>query len=207
MKSSFDKLDEEMPEPSNEQAEPPKIIDIFNKDLYITRTAKIMITMPPQNNDDKSPDDFKNENSSYPVNEYTTGDSAMLLTHIPGGREKSELLFYGTVKDDDNNLIEGATVMVLACYGDGTESPFGYTFTDGEGTYIVNIPRPDDYTGLEGFKVLAGKGSLPQEGNDYLDGPEENPYINSSNKGFYDFLKLISNNPGKTIFELIKKFY
>lgn len=128
------------------------------------------------------------------------------LSHYTGDTQENELLFYGVVKDNNDKIVEGAAVMVFVCYNGGIEKLLGYNYTDNEGTYIVNIPVLPEYKGLDGFKVIAGKGSLPPERNIFPVSYAESPRKSSSNIDFYDFLKLVSNNPGKTIFELFKRF-
>ena len=70
---------------------------------------------------------------------------------------KRKLNFQGVVKDDNNEVLKGAAVMVFACYKGGIEKPMAYTNTDNEGAYFINIPEPLDYNQLDGFKVRAGK--------------------------------------------------
>jgi len=86
------------------------------------------------------------------------------------GQEMDELLhFYGVVKDKDAAAVEGAAVIVFACFDGGTEKLLGSTFTDSEGMYLINIPKLPDYNGLLGFKIRAGKAYILPEGEIFDD--------------------------------------
>lgn len=74
------------------------------------------------------------------------------------------LNFYGVVRDNYATPMEGAIVIVLACFEGGITSPLGYTFTDREGNYLLTLPKPTEYHTLTGFKVKAAKtGLFPEE--------------------------------------------
>lgn len=200
-----------------------KVICIINRDHLITRSAKVMIKFP-LNNDEESDTDEDYEDNCDIVNDEVKNDLAGnddikdgeeepspgdSLTDFPiykGQTERNDLLFYGVVKDDNNYPIEGAAVMIFACYGEA-ETPLGYTFTDKEGTYMINLPEPLDYNKLEGFKVCAGKCSRPA---DRKTRPAVNPgketYTRSINRDVFDFFKFLSRNPNKTLTELMKRF-
>lgn len=75
---------------------------------------------------------------------------------------KRKLNFQGVVKDDNNEVLKGAAVMVFACYKGGIEKLLGYAFTDIKGRYFAIISEPPGYNDLDGFKVRAGKGNLPE---------------------------------------------
>ncbi|MDD4238452.1 MAG: fibronectin type III domain-containing protein [Desulfotomaculaceae bacterium] len=80
------------------------------------------------------------------------------------GQKMDGLLnFYGVVKDNAAAVVEGAVVVVCACFEDGAERLLGATFTDRQGAYLICIPElPDDYR-LLSFKVRAGKAyTLPK---------------------------------------------
>lgn len=70
------------------------------------------------------------------------------------------LSFYGVVRDNDAAVVEGAVVMLFACFNDGTETKLGYTLTNGEGAYFLCLPEMSDPTRLTGFKVRAGKAHI-----------------------------------------------
>lgn len=72
-------------------------------------------------------------------------------------KKKDELLsFYGVVRNDDDGSVAGALVMVCACFAGGIEKKLAYTFTNGEGKYLIRIPKLKDNNGLTSFKVRAG---------------------------------------------------
>lgn len=234
MESFNDDPDKEKPEPRGH--EPFKRADYVNRDFYLARSAKVMIIMRPQNSsheDDSPPvseedpasgntaplggkDDPVSGNTAPPDSKDNREDGTVsgntapampdLTADAQNNQHNNQLLFCGVVRDDHNSVIESAPVMVFACYKGGMESLLGHTFTDSDGVYVVNIPKPADYRDLTGFKVLAGQGRLPSVRNDSPAGRAEKHDIRSPNKGFYDFLKLISNSPGKNIFELLKGF-
>ncbi|AGL00529.1 hypothetical protein [Desulfoscipio gibsoniae] len=67
------------------------------------------------------------------------------------------IYFHGKVKDSKGLDIDGAIVLLLACFTDGIEKPLAYTFSDQEGEYLISIPRLSGYHDLLGYKVRAGK--------------------------------------------------
>ena len=92
------------------------------------------------------------------------------------GQKMDRMLnFYGLVKDNDATAVEGAVVMVSACFAGETERLMGSTFTDREGVYFISIPKLPDYHGLMGFKVRAGKAQILPEGVDSPDNLSEHP--------------------------------
>lgn len=217
MENSLDKLDKEKTDPQNRQDESFKIISIVNRNQLVTSSAKVMIKFPPQNDDydddhddDRVYENKRNENKNEEVSStdnndgFIAGDASADSPVYTNDTPKNDLLFYGVVKDNNYKPLEGAAVMVFACYKGGIEKPLGYTFTDNEGTYILNLPEPADYNSLEGFKVRAGKGGRPTERKGRPANYGERPNTKSLNRGFFDFLKLVSNNPNKTISELMK---
>jgi len=92
-----------------------------------------------------------------------------------GQKMDNLLYFYGVVKDNDAASVEGAVVIVFACFVGGIERLLGSTFTDSEGTYLICIPKLPDYHGLLGFKVRAGMAYIPPEGVDSPGNLEEHP--------------------------------
>lgn len=83
-----------------------------------------------------------------------------------GQQDDGLLQFYGTVKDNDAAAVEGAVVVVFACFAGGIERLLGATFTGKQGEYLICIQKPADYHGLLGFKVRAGKAYILPEGVD-----------------------------------------
>ena len=159
------------------------------------KTARMIISFPPKN------DDYQ-ETFHSPA----TGDTPFVLPVKKAGAQKDELVFYGVVRDEDNEVVEGAAVIVFACYRGGIEEPLGHTSTDSEGTYIVNIPAMNDYKKLAGFKVRAG-GTIrtPRENASCQTKNIENA-PGSPNKSFNDFIKHMYYNPDKTLYDLMKNF-
>jgi len=90
--------------------------------------------------------------------QYVTSSAKVNIKLPP----KRKLNFQGVVKDDNNEVLKGAAVMVFACYKGGIEKLLGYAFTDIKGRYFAIISEPSDYNDLDGFKVRAGKGNLPE---------------------------------------------
>jgi hypothetical protein len=90
------------------------------------------------------------------------------IEHKIAGQKMDRLLyFYGVVKDNYAEAVEGAVVTVIARFAGETEKMLGSTFTDREGAYFISIPKLPDYQGLIGFKVRAGKAHILLDGIDY----------------------------------------
>lgn len=90
--------------------------------------------------------------------------SHKLKKHVQQGNKL--LHFYGVVRDNNNKVVEGAVVMLSACFAGGNEKVLEHTFTDREGAYFVSVPVPPDDIGITGFKVRAGKaGIIPENKN------------------------------------------
>lgn len=216
MENSLENLDKEQPQREEKEDEASKIISYTNRNLYVTRSVRLTIKFPLRidDNDDDSPfesedevkEEIKKEEAGSPgLHDPVSGDQTGLEDHT-GGVQRNDLLFYGVVRDHSNKALDGAAVMVFAVYRDGIEKPLGHSFTNTEGAYIINIPAPPDYSGLEGYTVRAGKGSPPTEEKSPPVKNRERPGIIPSNRNFHDFLKFVSNSPNKTISELIKGF-
>ena len=92
-----------------------------------------------------------------PNQDHYVTSSAKVKINLP---PKRKLFFQGEVKDDNNNVLEGAAVLLIACFKGDDEKLLGYTYTDENGGYFAVIPEPPGYKELEGFKVWAGKGNL-----------------------------------------------
>lgn len=200
MESGFDKLDMDLTGIQDKEAESFKIVCFANRNLLVTSSAQVMIKFPPANADNNG--DCNDENKIDENSPQDTDD----LPDYTGDIQNSNLIFQGVVRDGNNKALEGAAVMVFACYKGGTEKPLGYSFTGEDGAYIVNIPPPPDYKRLEGYKVRAGKGIPPPEGGGRKADYGEKPPTKPANRGFYDFLRLVSGKPDKTIPELMKEF-
>ncbi|MFZ5649856.1 MAG: carboxypeptidase-like regulatory domain-containing protein [Bacillota bacterium] len=209
MENGFDKLDIDQTGIQDKEAESFKIVSFVNRDILVTRSAKVTIKFPPENadNDDDCTDENKtDENIDENNTEEACPPDTDVLPDYTGDIQNNNLLFQGVVRDGNNKALEGAAVMVFACYKGGTEKPLGYSFTGEDGTYIVNIPAPPDYKRLEGYKVRAGKGTLPPDGGGRTADYGEKSPTKPANRGFYDFLRMVSGKPNKTISELMKEF-
>lgn len=180
-----------------------KQFNIHNHEQSVTRSVKVMIEFPLKKESNRP--DEKDEWPPPPGNAEITGDKNLDLADKTAGMQENRLLFNGVVKGDHNEGLEGVAVMAFACYKGEIEKPLGYTFTGNDGTYIISIPEFFDYKNLEGFKVRAGKGIPPSEGTGRRVNYSESPRTASSNNDFYSFLKLVSTNPNKTIFDLLRR--
>jgi len=76
------------------------------------------------------------------------------------------LNFYGVIKDNEAVAVEGAVVMVFACFAGGIERSLVSAFTDRKGAYFISIAKLTNYNGLLGFKVRTGKAYMLPEGVD-----------------------------------------
>lgn len=189
-------------EPQDKQDKPLEYTNIYNQEQYETRSVKVMIKFPFQK-DSGCPDE-KDEGPCSKENDDINGSETMGLPDITADEQGNRLSFYGVVKDSHDKVLEGVAVMVFACYRGGIEKPLGYTFTDNEGSYIISIPEFPDYSELDGFKVRAGKGSSPAEGIGHPVNYGKKSHTPASNKDFHHFLKIVLNNPNKTIFDLVE---
>lgn len=203
MENSLNNPGEGEMESRKKQDAPFKHVDAHFQEQYVTRSVKVMIEFPLPK--DSGRPDGKNEGPRSPDKADITGDKNMGFPAETAGRQENQLLFCGVVKNDHQEVLEGVAVMAFACYRGGIEKPLGYTFTDHEGAYIISIPEFFDYKDLDGFKVRAGMGSPPPEGIKQPANYGERPKEASPNKDFHYFLKLISNNRNKTIFDLMEK--
>lgn len=108
------------------------------------------------------PQDKKDELFSTAIirnqDHYVTSSAKVNIKLSP----RRKLFFQGVVKDGNNEVLKDAAVMVFACSKDGDEKLLGYAFTDKKGRYFAIISEPPDYKELDGFKVRAGKGNLPE---------------------------------------------
>lgn len=189
----------------DKEAESYKIVCFANRNLLVTSSAQVNIKFPPANadNDGDCNDDYEedkiDENIDKSIDENNNKEACPqdtdVLPDYTGGIQNSNLIFQGVVRDGNNKALEGAAVMVFACYKGGTEKPLGYSFTGEDGAYVVNIPPPPDYKSLEGYKVRAGKGIPPPEGGGRKTDYGEKSPTRPANRSFYDFLRIIAGKP------------
>lgn len=162
---------------------------------YAVKSARVMIPFPAE--EDSGPD------------ETITGPDAPDSREAPEPQLHSDqeeaaaspqegLLFCGAVRDENNKAVEGAAVMVFACCRDNTERLLGYTISGIDGNYLINLPDLPDYGDITGFIVRAG-GT-----------PRETGKAHGSRAGyerdFQSFLRIIYNNPNKSLQDLVKSF-
>jgi len=177
----------------DKEAGSPISIYIGNQGQYATSSVKVMIKFPYTN--DSTPDeDEQKEKLDDNAREFEPTES--------DNNKKGELLFQGVVRDDHDNVLTGAVVKLFACYQGGIEKPIADTCTDSEGVYLINIPAPVDYDELDGFKVRAGKCSLPPQ--EEIDQPASTGKPGLTKENNYNFLDHILNNRNKTIFDVMK---
>lgn len=159
-----------------------------------TRSARVMIKFPIEK-DGGWPEEIEPNGGSAPQYQTNIPDSGQI--------QNDHLLFQGVVRDDNHRPVKGAAVMLFACYKGGEEQPVGYSFTDSEGAYLLNVPEPPDRNSIAWFRVRAGISVQTTE--------EASPQIytatSSPNQSFYSFIQYIHANPGKTIPELLSGIY
>ncbi|MDD2553044.1 MAG: fibronectin type III domain-containing protein [Desulfotomaculaceae bacterium] len=95
--------------------------------------------------------------------------------YFTGQKLDGLLNFYGMVKGNDAAAVEGAVVVVFACFTGGSERLLGATITGKQGEYFICIQKLPDYNDLLGFKVRAGKAYILPEGVDSPDVLREYP--------------------------------
>jgi hypothetical protein len=178
---------------------PPASEDIYaySHKQYDIGSTRVMIKIPA-------------EKDSQPVTGEPNRPGGNATGDEPeaGPPPRDDLLFCGVVRGDNQRALQGVAVMVAACYRDGREQPLEFTFTDEEGNYTVAIPALQDYSLLDGFKVRAcGTSRTAEITRDGPDKMKEKPQPASPNRNYHNLLKLIYNNPNKSIYELIKHFY
>ena len=89
--------------------------------------------------------------------------------YFTGQKLDGLLNFYGMVKGNDAAAVEGAVVVVFACFTGGSKRLLGATITDKQGEYFICIQKLPDYNDLLGFKVRAGKAYKLPKGVDSPD--------------------------------------
>ncbi|MCL6560055.1 MAG: fibronectin type III domain-containing protein [Firmicutes bacterium] len=99
---------------------------------------------------------------------------------LAGQKNDGLLHFYGMVKEKDAAAVEGAVVMVFACFAGGIEKALGSAITGREGAYFISIPKLANDSELLGFKVRAGKAYILPEG---VDSPDHLEHLHP-NKGW-----------------------
>lgn len=180
---------------------------------YAVRSSKVMITFPVE--EDSCPD----EAETGPEENKTGLDIPESQDPAPQPQLYSEqgetacapqdgLLFYGAVREENNNPAVGVAVIVLACCKDQTERFLGHTISGSEGTYLINIPDLPDYRDITGFIVRAGGTPRePQKAHGSRPGNEGEKPPDPPNKNFQSFLRFLYNNPNKPLHDLTKGFY
>lgn len=79
---------------------------------------------------------------------------------------KDSLNSHGVVKDENDMAVEGATVMLFACFSGEIERSLGSTLTDRNGVYFISVSETPDHNELHGFKVRSGIEYLVSKGFD-----------------------------------------
>ncbi|HUW65626.1 MAG TPA: carboxypeptidase-like regulatory domain-containing protein [Spirochaetia bacterium] len=115
---------------------------------------------------------------------------------VNGQQISRSLNFHGVVTDDNDRAVEGAAVVLFACYYGGVERSLGSAFTDRTGAYLILVPKPD-YTELLGFKIRAGKAQMFSEtsGNKSISQVDET-YVRRSGESAIE--NALTDNRGKS---------
>lgn len=141
---------------------------------------------------------FSNDDNTgrIPDSAADVGENPVLLA---GSREQKDdeaqdskwLKFYGVVRDNNNKVVEGAVVMLSACFAGGNEKVLEHTFTDSEGAYFVSIPMPPGDIGITGFKVRAGKAGIIPENKNQPEHNREGRPGSFYTRDLYSFFKML----------------
>jgi len=78
-------------------------------------------------------------------------------------KEVNDVVFYGRIKDGQDNGMEGALLKIFALKNDGMEVPLNHFYSGKNGYYLVNVPRPD-FT-VTKYIIRTSKSSLPTPGS------------------------------------------
>jgi len=163
--------------------------------FYAVSSAKVAINFPIVK--EKSIQKNPSNNSEEPIeNELPLEDEGESGRAQPIAKNVivdngDELVFYGVVRDENSEVLEGAAVILFACYSDGQEKPLGYAMTGSNGEYVINIPDKIDYNDLVRFKARAGKAiNKPAKGADQVNDMKKHD-LNYRKNDFNSFLKLL----------------
>ncbi|MFZ5595890.1 MAG: hypothetical protein ACOY31_02610 [Bacillota bacterium] len=78
-------------------------------------------------------------------------------------KEVNDVVFYGRIKDGNDNGLEGALLKIFAVRKDGSEVPLNHFYSGKNGYYLVNIPKPE--FSVAKYIIRTSKSSLPPVGN------------------------------------------
>lgn len=78
-------------------------------------------------------------------------------------KEVNDIVFYGRIKDGNDNGMEGALLKIFALKNDGIEVPLNHFYSGKNGYYLVSIPRPE-FT-VTKYIIRTSKSNLPSPGS------------------------------------------
>lgn len=181
----------------------PGVLNYYDNS-HVERTARVVVQFPPEESSGQPDEDQpKSSMACEPdQNVPVSGNDPPDVMNETGQLKNNQLLFHGLVRDDDNNTMENAVVMVIACYKGGGERILGHCYTDSEGAYVINILEPQDIKKIEEFKIMAGM-SVQKETAPYPHVYEkEETGQRGTNRGFHSVLRRLYSSPGKTLPQL-----
>lgn len=79
--------------------------------------------------------------------------------------EVNDVVFYGRIRDGNDNGLEGALLKIFAVKNDGMEVPLNHFYSGKNGYYLVNISRPD--FAVTKYVIRTSKSSIPSSSNQY----------------------------------------
>ncbi|MFZ5643095.1 MAG: carboxypeptidase-like regulatory domain-containing protein [Bacillota bacterium] len=164
-------------------------------EFYTVSSAKVAIKFPLLKEDclqeeQSSTIEETMENELRLDDEAESGKAEPDEKNITAG-STDELVFHGVVRDENNEVLEGAAVILFALYRGGQEKPLGYALTGSGGEYVINIPGKIDYDDLDGFKARAGKAIGEPAKSTEPARDKKRPDLNNRKNDFNSFLKFL----------------
>jgi hypothetical protein len=112
------------------------------------------------------------------------------------------LTFWGTIKENEEDVVEGALVIVFACYENGDEKVLGYANSGEDGSYLINAPKLSDNGGVKGFIIRAGKAAALPEKEAGADVADNAPARNN----WFAMMEAANRYPNRTLKDMARFF-